>query len=112
MNFERWSLTDMGGVFCPCCGSSRDYYRRGDNTVTVYRKSFTSVTFRCSNCTIQWSVTYVKMHHAAMALAAKSDLAGDEICRLFYENVITSLEPALERESRRKNSIRRQPRAA
>jgi hypothetical protein len=70
----------------------------------IYRRSATSVTFRCNHCTLQWAITFLKMHQAAKAMAAKS--GGPE--KFFFETVASMSEDALDHEGARRTAIKRQ----
>jgi hypothetical protein len=85
----------MGGLHCPICWSPK---------TVIYRRSGTSVTFRCNNCTLQWTMTFLKIHQAAKAMAAK--LGSDNNEGFYFEMIADRTADAAERGAARRSSIK------
>jgi hypothetical protein len=66
----------------------------------IYRRSNHSITFRCNECTLQWTVTLVNLRRAAVAK--------DEFLAHAYSTVLEGTTGVPEREAVRKTAINRQ----
>jgi len=91
------SIIKMAVGSCPACAT----YAAGfpnDRTV-IYRRSRRSITMRCEQCGLQWTMTWVKVHQATSRLA--SAVPDDKTpATSIYEQVRDMTEFALERETR------------
>jgi hypothetical protein len=72
----------------------------------IYRRSYNSVTFRCQQCGMQWTMTRAILHKVATALAAKYPDAPS-----VYATVADWTRGAAEHAALRPNTIRNRQRA-
>jgi hypothetical protein len=77
----------------------------------IYRRSDTSVTFRCKACYLQWTITRASLHRAASTFAAAFREAGvpaDDGRVKQCDFIASWTKFAVDREAARKSTITRQ----
>ena len=87
----------LTGGACPSCsmvaGPGEHHFS------PIYRRSATSITFRCRVCGLKWNVTLANLHKVASARSAEHP---------WYKLVATGTKFTVEREAKRKSTISRQ----
>jgi hypothetical protein len=106
---HRAAIRSVAGI-CPSCALSRTFGGEQSTSLkdvlgVIYRRSDTSITFRCQHCELQWTVTLANLHKAAQS---KIESISDETLKCFYDYVIAGTQFAAEREAERKNAIKKQ----
>ena len=94
--------------YCPVCTGMLG--KQEDKTV-IYRRSDTSVTFRCEACYLQWTITWASLHRAASTFAAafrEAGVAADDVRVKQCDFIANGTKFAVEREAKRKSTITRQ----
>jgi hypothetical protein len=91
------AISFTAGV-CPSCSMLRGLLDEHQFSV-IYRRSATSVTFRCRLCGLKWTVTLANLHKVASARAAN---------HAWYRDVAFGTKFAVERAAKRRNTITRQ----
>lgn len=93
----RFGLKMIAGR-CPHCGSSRLWFPK--RSVVIYRWRGRSVTFRCNDCTLQWTVTEHRISQTAAYVAAT--LPDDDPLLNGYKNTAAWFKVNEKRGRRRK----------
>jgi hypothetical protein len=58
-----WGIRDALGK-CPLCAQHDGRFGAGIEQAAIYRRSGRSVTMRCSQCGLQWTVTWAQLNKA------------------------------------------------
>lgn len=91
---------------CPACDLNMP-------PAVIYRRSRSSITFRCETCGLQWRITHANMHWAATRQAEMCRTGNGEhdgFIASVYEAFALATKPAADYESLRTNTITQQQR--
>jgi|SRR5882724_304089 len=104
----RWQANQLKHLVgnCPHCARFENNAGVKHESV-IYRRSETSITFRCERCKLQWTITLANMHKAFAAFVPVLKEGGATEAAEIYENFARITKFAVEREQARKSSIQR-----
>ena len=92
------TVLGVGVGACPACAMFEPGMGMEAAHTVVYRRSARSITMRCEDCGLQWTMTFSKIHEAMRRKLA--DPATDAISAQFYEDLAAMTKPAADRETR------------
>src|SRR5215468_3228193 len=86
---DRFSIRVVAGI-CPscalsCAGAGERKSSIEDMLGVIYRRSGHSITYRCKQCSLQWTVTLVSLRRAVLVKAASLK---DKMLAFAYSTVL------------------------